>query len=181
VAFPQGDIPRFTQTIRFRQTAGPNGLKLLAVCAILCAQILWSGHADARGPGRGLFGSSSWGNPPESNTFGDGQPPQFPSESGPGIVSGAAVFAYVPPAPASVRWVEGRLTQAPSLQSDSGELSTWGYSIGPRYFGVVTPVWYGGFPFAYAVLDYGTYWNPYYGLSERDFAPFDAGLFTGPS
>jgi len=38
----------------------------------------------------------------------------------------------------------------------------WGWWIGPGYWGFANPWWYGGFPFWYASVGYGSYWNPYY-------------------
>lgn len=44
------------------------------------------------------------------------------------------------------------------------------------YWSFVDPVWYGGFPFSYATLDLGQYWNPYYGSNLHAYGQFDDGL-----
>ena len=157
----------------FRQ----RGLTLIAVCSIACALMILPTRLDAKGaPGKGFVAGSSINNEPSANPAGQ----QFPAESSPGTVSSAAVFAYVPPAPATYKWANDRLSRTPTQREDTGEFTNWGYWIGPNYWGVVEPLGLGGFPFSYATLDYGLYWNPYYGLTPHEFNQFDDGLFDPP-
>jgi tetratricopeptide (TPR) repeat protein len=86
-----------------------------------------------------------------------------------GVVSSAAVFAYVPAAPASPRWSARLSTRETSAREASGKLVGWGYQIGPAYWGFRESWWYGGFPFSYATFDYANYRNPYYDANPYEF------------
>jgi len=154
-----------------------RGLTLIAVCSIACALTILPMRLDAKGaPGKGFVAGSWINNQPSANPAGQ----QFPAESSPGTVSGAAIFAYIPPAPATYKWAGGRLSRTPTQREDTGEFTEWGYWIGPNYWGVVEPLGLDGFPFSYATLDYGLYWNPYYNLTPHEFDQFDDGLFVSP-
>ena len=86
-----------------------------------------------------------------------------------GVVSSAAVFAYVPAAPASLR-----LECTPLDSRDFGTEGVWqarwvGLPDRSCLSGFRESWWYGGFPFSYATFDYANYRNPYYDANPYDF------------
>jgi tetratricopeptide (TPR) repeat protein len=51
----------------------------------------------------------------------------------------------------------------------------WGFWLGSDYWGF-EPWWYGGFPFWYATLGYGDYWDPYYDGDAYEYGGYDYGV-----
>jgi tetratricopeptide (TPR) repeat protein len=146
-------------------------LALFGAVSIGCAFMVHPAALQARG-GPSLFGQSAPSR--ESNR----EYRRLPTiENGGGVISSAAVFSFVPAAPPSLRWTDGRLKLGPSPSGEPAESTGGGYSIGREYWGVVNPLRYGGFTFWYASLDDRRYDNPYYGPTRHAYGQFDDGLF----
>ncbi len=150
---------------------GQARLALLGAISIGWAIMVHPTALEAHG-GQNLASKSS---PGKESDHGYGQ--AVVGEGGRGRVSSAAVFAYVPAAPASLLWTNDRLKARRSTTADSAETCDWGYWIGTDYWGVVAPLRFGGFPFWYASLDDNRYDNPYHGSTRHAYGQFDDGLF----
>lgn len=147
--------------------------RLALVGAIFVGCAILAHPAALEGKGAANQGKASLGN--ESNQI-DRQ--AVVDEEPRGSVSNAAVFAYVPPAPVSLVWTNGRLSSGLSTRAESADVANWGYWIGAEYWGIVEPLRYGGFAFWYTPLARGLYDNPYYGSPRHAYGQFDDGLFA---
>jgi len=126
-------------------------LGLIATVSFSLAAVMLPGRLEARGPGKGLFGQSR----PDEEASGEstnGSVSEVAGESAGGAIAGTAAFSYVPAAPVSLRWSAGRSNAESFGRGDSSQVAHWGYWIGPDYWGLDSPRWYGGFPFRYANL-----------------------------